>query len=71
VPSVLKVVKKANEHKIQYGLMESLNYTDLQAMIIEYDIDVLERMKSDKERDRLSSLGIERRKATADDFDRL
>ena len=29
------------------------------------------RMKSDKERDRLSSLGIERRKATADDFDRL
>ena len=51
--------------------MESLNYTDLQAMIIEYGIDVLERMKSDKERDRLSSLGIERRKATADDFDRL
>lgn len=71
MPSVLKVVKKANEHKIPYGLMESLNYTDLQAMIIEYDIDVLERMKSDKERDRLSSLGIERRKATADDFDRL
>jgi len=71
VPSVLKVIKKANEHKIPYGLMESLNYTDLQAMIIEYDIDVLERMKSDKERDRLSSLGIERRKATADDFDRL
>lgn len=71
MPSVLKVIKKANEHKIPYGLMESLNYTDLQAMIIEYDIDVLERMKSDKERDRLSSLGIERRKATADDFDRL
>jgi len=71
VPSVLKVVKKANEHKIPYGLMESLNYTDLQAMIIEYDIDVLERMKSDKERERLSSLGIERKKATADDFDRL
>ena len=71
MPSVLKVVKKANEHKIPYGLMESLNYTDLQAMIIEYDIDVLERMKSDKERERLSSLGIERKKATADDFDRL
>jgi hypothetical protein len=49
VPSVLKVVKKANEHKIPYGLMETLNFTDLQAMIIDYDIDALEQMKRDKE----------------------
>ena len=51
--------------------MEDLNYTDLQAMIIDYDIDILERMKREKERERLASKGVERRKATADDFDRL
>ena len=64
-------MKKANEHEIPYGLMEDLNYTDLQAMIIEYDIDILERMKREKERERLASKGVERRKATAEDFDRL
>jgi hypothetical protein len=71
VPSVLKVVKKANEHKIPYGLMETLNFTDLQAMIIDYDIDALEQMKRDKERQRLDSMGIERRKFTEDDWNKL
>lgn len=72
MPSVLKVLKKANNHTIPYGMMETLNYTDLQMMIIEYDIDAFEQIKKDRERDRLSSMGIiERRKATSEDFDKL
>jgi len=71
VPSVLKVIKRANDHKIPYGLMEILNYTDLQSMIIDYDIDVLEQLKRDKERQRLDGMGIDRRKATADDWNKL
>jgi hypothetical protein len=71
VPSVLKVVKRANDYSIPYGLMETLNYSDLQSMIIEYDIEALEQMKKDKERDRLDKLGIDRRKATAEDWNKL
>jgi hypothetical protein len=40
-------------------------------MIIDYDIDALEQMKRDKEKQRLESMGIERRKFTEDDWNKL
>lgn len=72
MPSVLRVLKRANDHSIPYGLMEKLNYTDLKSMILDYDIDSLESMMKNKEQERLQSKGVEsRRKATAEDWNNL
>ncbi len=52
-------------------MMNRLNFIDLQREVIEYRIVlVLQDLKS-KEDSRLNELGIARRKANADDIDRL
>lgn len=59
--SVLRLIKRAMEYHITDQVMLRLNYYDLQAMIIEYDIHAQEQKLSQKESDRLSSRGIEKR----------
>lgn len=51
--------------------MERLNYEDLKAMIIEYTIRDFELEIQLREKDRLESKGISRRKATDEEIARL
>lgn len=71
VPSVLKTIKRALQHSIDYHLMRRLNYLDLQALIIEYEIQTLESEISRRENERLSTRGVSRRKATQSDIEKF
>jgi hypothetical protein len=71
VPYVIKVIQRATDHGISYGIMTTLHFSDLQALIIEYDIRDLEQEIERKEKERLDQLGISRRKATPEEINRL
>lgn len=71
VPSVLKTIQRAVERGLDYHLMSRLNYTDLQAVLIEFDIRDLQNELDRQEAERLSSRGISRRKASASDIQNL
>ncbi len=71
MPSVFKTIQRAIDYNISYGLMERLNYEDLKAMIIEYTIRDFELEIQRREKDRLESKGINRRKATDEEIARL
>lgn len=71
VPSVLKTIKRAQQHGIEYGVMRRLNYLDLQALIIEYEIENLQSELERRESDRLRNQGVSRRKATPSDVEKF
>jgi len=71
VPSVLKTIRRASQHGIEYNLMKRLNYHDLQAQIIEYEIQTLEAELRRREEERLSKAGVSRRKATPADIEKF
>lgn len=71
VSSVLRTIKRAQEHGIEYHLMRRLNYLDLQALIIEYDIQNLESELNRREDERLRNNGVSRRKATPKDVEKF
>ncbi|MFH2116768.1 MAG: hypothetical protein ABII85_01850 [Bacillota bacterium] len=71
MPSILKIIERAIDHNIEYGLMKRLNFYDLKALMIEKDIKLYEERLEQMEKDRLSARGINRRKATTEDFENL
>jgi len=58
-PFIFILIKKCITYNIPYALMERLNYTDLLALVIEYDIQTVKEYLRQKERDRLSKRGVE------------
>ncbi|MGE4321060.1 MAG: hypothetical protein AB7E61_06410 [Acholeplasmataceae bacterium] len=71
MPSILEWIRAAKDAGYDTMMMNRLNFIDLQREVIEYRIVlVLQDLKS-KEDSRLNELGIARRKANADDIDRL
>jgi len=54
-------------YHIDYQLMTRLNYIDLKALIIEYDIENLEKYLRQKRQITQDQLGIEVREATDED----
>lgn len=50
-PFVFTIIKKCQRYSIPFELMKRLNYSDLLALIIEYDIDaVLEYLSMESKR---------------------
>jgi hypothetical protein len=41
-PSVIQVIKKCEKYGVSHGIMCELNYTDLLALVIEYDIETVQ-----------------------------
>jgi hypothetical protein len=54
-------------YNIDYQLMTRLNYIDLKALIIEYDIENLEKYLRQKRQITQDQLGVEVREATDED----
>lgn len=54
-------------YNIDYQLMIRLNYIDLKALIIEYDIENLEKYLRQKRQITQDQLGVEVREATDED----
>lgn len=55
-------------YNIDYQLMTRLNYIDLKALIIEYDIENLEKYLRQKRQITQDQLGVEVREATDEDI---
>lgn len=58
-PFIFILIKKCITYKIPFELMERLNYTDLLAIVIDYDIQTVKDYLRQKEQDRLSKRGVE------------
>jgi hypothetical protein len=58
-PFILLLLKKCESYNIPYQMMCDLNYTDLLALIIEYDIETIAEHYKQLERQRLQKQNIE------------
>lgn len=63
-PFIFTVMKKCITYRISYELMERLNYNDLLYLIVEYDIESIEKYLQQKEKERLDKRGVEVVEAT-------
>jgi hypothetical protein len=61
-------MKKAIQYGIDHALMETLNYVDLLALIVEMDIDTVTEALNQKEQRQRAQKGYEVRKATNEDI---
>ena len=60
---MILLLRKCNKYKIPYEMMKRLNYTDLLAMIVEYDIDAInDYLRQKKQRANIKN-GVEVREA--------
>lgn len=70
-PSVLSIIKKSQQYGIDYNIMRQLNYQDLLALLVEYDIDAARDALRLFARERLAASGYEVVEATNEDILRL
>ncbi len=70
-PSVLSIIKKSQQYGIDYNIMRQLNYQDLLALLVEYDIDAARDALRLLERERQVANGYEVVEATNEDILRL
>lgn len=63
-PFIFTILKKCIHYKIDYALMERLNYNDLLYLVVEYDIESIEKYLQQREKERLDKRGVEIVEAT-------
>lgn len=68
---MLSIIKKSQQYGIDYNIMRQLNYQDLLALLVEYDIDAARDALRLLERERQVANGYEVVEATNEDILRL
>jgi len=63
-PFIFTLIKRCKHHGVPYALMCRLNYTDLLALMVEYDIEELLVHFKKLEKERLAEQGVTIREAS-------
>lgn len=70
-PFIINVIQKAIRYGISYDLMVNLNYTDLLYLIVNKDIEMVQQLLDQQEKNRQNEAGICKRAATPEEIARM